>query len=161
MIQVDHIKTLFTEIQQLRDNGWVEATVATASSGKSQKMTKTISGGARKTSTGNAPRSAKAEEAAKAREEARRKMMEDRRKMMKAASAKTDDQLESFIGKYNNNILWYHYNINLNKPIVVVGDKSDAPEEESPIVVWTFKVHENNQTLTKQGTKRRLLFSTP
>ena len=99
MIQVDHIKTLFTEIQQLRDNGWVEATAVTTSSGKSQKTTKSTSGGARKTSAGNAPRSAKAEEAAKAREEARRKMMEDRRKMMKVASAKTDDQLESFIGK--------------------------------------------------------------
>lgn len=27
MIQVDHIKTLFAEIQQMRDNGWVEAVV--------------------------------------------------------------------------------------------------------------------------------------
>jgi hypothetical protein len=100
MIQVDHIKTLFTEIQQLRDNGWVEATPATTCSGNRQKTTKSTSGGARKTSTGNAPtRSAKAEEVAKAREEARRKMMEDRRKMMKAASTKIDDQLESFISK--------------------------------------------------------------
>jgi len=37
-----------------------------------------------KTNKGQAPRSAKAEEAAKAREEARKKMMEDRRKLMKA-----------------------------------------------------------------------------
>ena len=37
-----------------------------------------------KSSKGQPPRSAKAEEAAKAREEARRKMMEDRRKLMKA-----------------------------------------------------------------------------
>ncbi len=36
------------------------------------------------TTTAAAPRSAKAEEAARAREEARRKMMEDKRRMMKA-----------------------------------------------------------------------------
>ena len=40
-----------------------------------------------------APRSAKAEEAARAREEARRKMMEDKRRMMKAKQSGDSDAI--------------------------------------------------------------------
>lgn len=81
-IQVEHIKSLFHEIQTLRNNGWQEpeAPEATISIVKKSRSGNKLT----KSSKGQPPRSAKAEEAAKAREEARRKMMEDRRKLMKA-----------------------------------------------------------------------------
>jgi len=89
-IQVDHINTLFGEIQTLQSNGWVEIVATTLSSSNSnnkavKKSNRSTSNA--KASVANTPRSAKAEEAAKAREEARRKMMEDRKRMMKAKKA--------------------------------------------------------------------------
>jgi len=48
------------------------------------------------TTTATAPRSAKAEEAARAREEARRKMMEDKRRMMKAKKSGESEEVAVF-----------------------------------------------------------------
>lgn len=90
-IQVEHVKSLFHEVQTLRNNGWKEPEPSkdeTAVAKKSRCANKSIKANKGQTA---APRSAKAEEAAKAREEARRKMMEDRRRMMKAKKEKENE----------------------------------------------------------------------
>ncbi|XP_046631402.1 uncharacterized protein LOC124311124 [Daphnia pulicaria] len=86
-IQVDHIDLLFAEIKQLRDNNWVEVIPEQQAATPATKPLKAKSKNSNNSST--PARSAKAQEAAKAREEARRKMMEERRKLAKAK--KNDD----------------------------------------------------------------------
>ncbi len=80
-IQVEHIDSLFGEIEALHSNGWIEMVPEVPPPSANQRPS------IRKKSKGSAalpaPRSAKAEEAARAREEARRKMIEDRKRSIK------------------------------------------------------------------------------
>jgi hypothetical protein len=103
-IQVDHIDLLFAEIKQLRDNNWIEVRLnhycqyfvnrllkfpfffkVVPEQQTATPATKPLKTKSKNNSNTSTPaRSAKAQEAAKAREEARRKMMEERRKLAKA-----------------------------------------------------------------------------